>query len=370
MVQLDTTGRPEAPIAEAGAMSAEESAGRERRALGVLALLALAVIAWLMSPVAMGMLVGVMLAFTARPTFERLSRRFRPSIAALATVLTSTFALVLIVGGIVGILVRDGATLGRAAAESLGPGGGAKKLLLALSGLTSRVGVSQQDLTERAHALVLGIAGRAESVAQAVASATASMVAALFFMMLTMYFVLSHWQLVLGAAEDTLPLRPEHTRKLFDEFRRVGRATLLSTIVLGVLQAALAVVGYAIVGLPKPLFFGALTALASLVPGLGTLLVWVPAAIVLIAGGRTGAGIFLLAWGVFVLTAIPDYVIRPRLVGRDAGLPALFTFVALIGGAAVLGLKGLILGPVLMTMAMAVLRLYREEARASRPAHG
>src|SRR5262245_47846401 len=114
-----------------------ESARRERRALGVLALLAVAVIAWLISPVGMGILLGTLLAFTLRPTFEVLTRRLRPSIAAIATVLTSTLAIVLTVGGIVGVLIHDGATLGRAVAASLGPGGGAKKLLLVVSELTS-----------------------------------------------------------------------------------------------------------------------------------------------------------------------------------------------------------------------------------------
>jgi predicted PurR-regulated permease PerM len=185
-----------------------------------------------------------------------------------------------------------------------------------------------------------------------------------------MYFVLRSWGLVATAAEDTLPLRPEHTRKLFDEFRRVGRATLLSTVVIGLLQAALATIGYWIVGLPRPLFFGALTAVASLVPGIGTLLVWLPAGVVEVLLGRTGSGVLLLVWGVVVISAIPEYVLRPRLVGRGGQIPSLFTFVALIGGAAVLGLKGLILGPVLMTMAITVLRLYAEEARARRhPEH-
>ena len=76
-------------------------------------------------------------------------------------------------------------------------------------------------------------------------------------------------------------------------------------------------------------------------------------------------GIFVALWGVLVLSGIPDYVIRPRLVGGGSDeLPALVTFIGLLGGTAVLGLKGLILGPVLMTMAIAVLRIYRDEERA------
>lgn len=170
----------------------------------------------------------------------------------------------------------------------------------------------------------------------------------------------------LGDGAGDAALRPEYTLKLFDEFRRVGRTTLLSTVVTGLVQGALATIGYFIIGLPRPLFFGALTAVASPVPGVGTMLVWVPAGIVLVLLGHPGRGIVDLTWGVLVVTGIPDYVVRPRLVGRESDVPALLTFTALFGGAEVFGLKGLILGPVLMAIAIAVLRLYADEARSRR----
>jgi predicted PurR-regulated permease PerM len=139
--------------------------------------------------------------------------------------------------------------------------------------------------------------------------------------------------------------------------------------VTGVAQGLLATIGYLLVGLPYPLFFGALTTVASPVPGVGTMLVWVPAGIVLILLGHAARGILLLVWGVLVVTGIPDYVIRPRLVGRESEMPALLTFTALFGGVEVFGLKGLILGPVLMAVAIAVWRLYAEEAHTRRATH-
>ena len=148
------------------------------------------------------------------------------------------------------------------------------------------------------------------------------------------------WEAVSTTAQATLPMRPEYTRKLFDEFRSVGRTTLLSTVLIGFVQGTLATIGYFIVGLPRPFFFGAMTAVASSNPGVGTMLVWVPAGIVLILLGDIGRGIVDLAWGIIVVTGIPDYVIRPRLVGHGSSLPALLTFTALFGGVEVFGLKG------------------------------
>ncbi|MDB4933318.1 MAG: putative Membrane protein [Labilithrix sp.] len=338
----------------------------EQRALGWAAIAAVAIIVWLMSPVAMGMLLGALMAFTFQPIYERAVRRWPPAVAALATVLGSTLTVAVTLGGLAWFLVYDGTILGRRVIESLGSEGGARRVADAVSDVTSHIGISAEDLAARARTFVEAATTRAAGVAASIASTTASTVLALFFVMLTMYFMLRRWPLISATAQATLPLRPEYTRKLFEEFRRVGRTTLLSTLVIGVLQGTLATIGYWMAGLPRPVFFGALTAIASLVPGLGTLIVWVPAGLALVLLGHVGRGVLLLAWGPLVVTGIPDYVIRPRLVGHGSALPALLTFTALFGGAELLGLKGLIIGPVLMAIAVATLRLYADEARARR----
>ena len=115
--------------------------------------------------------------------------------------------------------------------------------------------------------------------------------------------------------------------------------------------------------MPKPLFLGIATAITSLVPAVGTLLVWVPAGLYLLATGSPAMAMAELLWGALVVVGRSDYVIRPRLVG-DEGMPAILTFLALFGGLEVLGLAGLIAGPMIMALAVAVLRLYAREAKA------
>jgi predicted PurR-regulated permease PerM len=340
----------------------------EHHALGWMTLAAIAVIFWLMKPVGTGILLGALMAFSFQPVYERLVRRWRPSVAGLVTVLGSTLAIVLTFGALVWILIHDGTILGRQFVDSLQPGGAARRLVDSLAGLTSRVGIRVEDLEGRARGLVEGAVSRGASVAQAIASTAGSVLLAAFFSMLTMSFILREWPRVSSTAQDMLPIRPEYTLKLFQEFRRVGRTTLMSTGLTALAQGALAAVGYLVVGLPRPLFFAALTTAASPVPGVGTMLVWAPAGIVLILLGHVGRGIALLAWGVVVVTAIPDYVIRPRLVGRESEMPALLTFTGLFGGVELFGFRGLLLGPLLMAVATAVAHLYADETRARRAA--
>jgi predicted PurR-regulated permease PerM len=133
-----------------------------------------------------------------------------------------------------------------------------------------------------------------------------------------------------------------------------------------VAQGLLATFGYWITGSPEPVFFGIATALASLVPGIGTLLVWVPLGVFMIVTGHVGRGFAELLWGTFVVIGFSDYVLRPRLLGGDHEMPTLVTFVALFGGVEVFGLKGLVVGPIVMSIAVATLRLYGREAEARR----
>jgi predicted PurR-regulated permease PerM len=346
----------------------EELAGEERRALRWTAVVAVAAIVWLVRPVGMGVFLGMLMAFAFQAVHERALRRLPPAPAALVTVLASTVLVALAVGGLAWLLVRDGIVLGREVVASLGSGGIVRDAIASVARVTSRVGISGEDLTARVKQLAESAVSSAASLAEAVAATAASSLLAFFFAMLTMYFILTHWRSLSAAAQETLPLRADYTRRLFEEFRVVGRTTLLGTVGSGFAQGALATLGYWIAGMPRPEFFGAATALASLVPAVGTLLVWVPAGIALILLGHAWRGIFVLVWGTAIVTALNDYVIRPRLVGGAGGVPALATFIALFGGVEALGLKGLVVGPVVMSLAIAVLRLYAEEARQRRAA--
>jgi predicted PurR-regulated permease PerM len=183
----------------------------------------------------------------------------------------------------------------------------------------------------------------------------------LFFTVMTTFFVLRNWTAILDWAERVLPLNPAHTRVVLAEFQQVGKEVFVGTVLTGVIQGVLAGVGYVIGGAPEAVLLAALTALCSLVPAVGTLLVWVPLGVGLMIAGRVGAGIFELLWGALIIGVLSDYVIRPRFVGRGEHVPALMTFISLFGGVEVFGVIGIILGPVVAAVALAVLRTYDRE---------
>jgi predicted PurR-regulated permease PerM len=346
------------------------TARQERRALGWTAIAAAAAIVWIVMPIGVGILLGALLAFTLQPLFERLQPRIGAGWSALVTVLASTLTLAGSIGGLSWLLLTKGSALTRDWIASLGPGGQGGSVLNTVGRLTSRIGIPPDELATRARALAETAATRAAAIAEALVSTMASSLLALFFAMMSMHFILCNWDSVSRRAQETFPLRPDYTAALFAEFRRVGRATLLGTLGTGIAQGVLATTGYWITGVREPLFFGAATAVASLIPAVGTMLVWVPVGIVLFLDGHPTRGILELVWASVTVVGVSDYVIRPVLVGGQGEMPALVTFAALLGGVEVFGLKGLIVGPVLMSLSIAVLRLYAGEARKRRQLRG
>ncbi len=340
---------------------------RERRALEWCAAAALVAIAWLAMPLAAGLLLGTFTGFTMLPYYERLARRTgRPLLASVLTSLGTAIALIGAVAGFVSLFVSRAVAVMSSLIVELGPSGSITAWAHSVTGFLEKLGVSPEEVTGRIRDLATDVARDSANLAGAVASATASGVLGLFFAILAMHLILRNWNVIRTRLEVLSPLRREYTRALLEEFQRVGRTTLLGTVVTGAAQGVFATIGYAMTGVPEPLFFGIGTALASLVPGIGTLLVWVPAGIFLILSGHPARGVIELVWAAATVGGLCDYVLRPRLVGDEA-MPALLTFVALFGGVEVFGLEGLVVGPVVMSIAVAVLRIYARDVESRRP---
>ncbi len=357
-----------AEIEKGGLPVAREMARVERRTLAFCALCAAIVLVWVAEPFLVGILFGALTGFLLEPLHRRLIPRVGAKGAALSTVVVASLGLAATTFGLGWLIVARGTILTRNILQEIGPGGAFTRLVNVLAARMRWLNVSAEDVTAKLREIGENVAGEGAALAAAVLAGTASAALMLFFATLTMYAILLHWKDISLAAQEALPLRPDYTRALFNEFRKVGRTTLLGTIVTGLVQGVLATAGYVICGVPAPWFWGAVTALASLVPAVGTLLVWVPAGVLLIVGGDTLRGVLELIWGAVVVVGVCDYVIRPKLVGGEGKMPSLVTFVALFGGVESFGLKGLVVGPIVVSLAIAVLTMYRREASIRRAA--
>jgi predicted PurR-regulated permease PerM len=338
------------------------SSPSQRRALGIFALAAVVALLALAAPVSSGLLLGTLLAFSLLGTYERFSARSkRPVLAAVLLAVGSGLAILGGLFGIVYFVVVRGTAAAQRLSEGLKPEGTLQKLTQRVEDLTRALPFGPIDLTGRIRAGASEAATQLAKWLGSVAEATLSGVLTLFFTVMTTFFVLRHWTELLRRSERMLPLHPKHTRVVMSEFQIVGKEVFVGTMLTGLAQGLLAGIGYAIAGVAEPALLATITAICSLVPAVGTMLVWVPLGIGLIAAGHPVGGIFLLLWGAFVVVGLSDYVIRPSLVGGHGHVPTLLTFISLFGGVEVFGLLGLIVGPVIASVALALLRTYDRE---------
>jgi predicted PurR-regulated permease PerM len=333
----------------------------KRAALGWLAVGAVVLICWLARPFATGLLLGAVIAFTLEPVYALLVRwTGRTAVASLLTVLGSGIVILGLASGFASLFVARAVVLAKFVHDQAQPNGAISVWVESVADWLGRLGLSPASVIERVEAGAGELASRSAAIAGSVASGTFGTLIELLFAFLAMDAVLRHWKQIVASVAAVAPFETSHTQALLAEFRRVGRLTVTGTVVTGLAQGVLATIGYLITGVPQAVFFGICTAFASLIPAVGTLLVWIPIGIYLFLSGHPTRAIIELVWGALIIVGLSDYVIRPRLAS-DAAMPAVLVFIALFGGLEAFGVSGLIVGPVVMSLAIAVLRIYSRE---------
>ena len=177
-----------------------------------------------------------------------------------------------------------------------------------------------------------------------------------------LFFFLRDGDQMMATAVRLIPITPERRGQLVDHVAAVTRAVVFGSLLTAVVQGVLVGIAFALVGLPSPVVFGAVAAVASLIPFVGTALIWVPAVGVLFLQGRWVAALFLAAWSVAVVSSA-DNVVRPLFISGRAQISTLPVFLGLIGGLSAFGPIGLVVGPVVVALTLALLR-FAEETRA------
>jgi predicted PurR-regulated permease PerM len=186
---------------------------------------------------------------------------------------------------------------------------------------------------------------------------TLDFVVALFVMLYLLFFLLRDGRTLSHQIAQTLPLRPEHAQRLLAQFVTVVRATVKGNIVIAVVQGVLGGVAFAVMGLPGALLWGTLMSLLSLLPAVGAALVWGPVAAYMLFTGQVWSAVGLTLWGVLAIGLV-DNVLRPILVGRDTRLPDYLVLVTTLGGIAVFGINGFVIGPVIAAMFLVAWNLF------------
>jgi predicted PurR-regulated permease PerM len=202
--------------------------------------------------------------------------------------------------------------------------------------------------------------GQAAAAVGGVLAATGTALFQVAMMLIALFFFLVDGGRLVDWIDARVPLRPGQFRGLLEDFRQTSVSVLVSSIGTAAIQTVVAVVGYLIARAPNVLFLALATFVLALVPAVGGSVMVVAVALLLLATGHALAGGFLVVWGVAVVS-LSDNFARPYLLKGGMELHGGLVFFALLGGLAVFGAIGLVLGPMILTFLVAVLRLYRRE---------
>jgi predicted PurR-regulated permease PerM len=294
-------------------------------------------------PFAPWAILALWLGLFARRIHAPLTRRLgaRPRLAAALT--TSLLAMIALpIAAVIASMVDDAVLLVRNVAASDRAGAVFEQLVQ--SGNPSG---EPQSITG-----VLASQGdRAWAIVQQVAGAAAHVVIGLLILVAGIYAVLVEGRGWWAWIEHHAPIAPPHLQRFGDAFRETGRGLWFGVVGAGAVQAGAATIAFFALGVPHALPLGLLTLIFSVIPAVGTAIVWVPVAAGLALTGRTEAAIAMAAIGVLVIGAI-DNLARPWLARRgELALPAWVVLIAMFGGIELIGGWGVLFGPLVARLA-------------------
>jgi len=193
-------------------------------------------------------------------------------------------------------------------------------------------------------------------------SGAAKIVFGLFLMLLALFYFFKDGKKFVATLIDLSPLADSSDRKIAEKVVLAVNSVVRGHIVIGVLQGLMTGIGFAIFGVPSPVIWGFVAAIASLVPTIGTSLVLLPAVVFLFVTGSVGAGIGLIIWGVFAVGLI-DNLLGPILIERGIKIHPFLILLSALGGLALFGPVGFLAGPVILSLLFALLDIYPAVAR-------
>ena len=329
------------------AVSAPPQPSQLRRMRILIFALAVAV-AWACLPFVSGLLGAGILAVLGTPAHRVLARRLGARTSAL---LLSLLALVLIAAPAL-LLLATAIQQAPAALERV-RGSSEYARLAALHVGPMDVGA---ELTNAAGATLSWASSRAVAAAGNVTNSVLNLLIGL----VGLYYLLPAGPALWRRVRRILPGAPSETDLLADRFGEITRAALLSIAATAVSQGLTVGVAFRMVGLSNPLFWGVITGMVSILPILGSALVWVPGVVVLFLDGRTGAAFALGIVGIVICSNV-DNVISPFIFRRVSGVHPMISLLGVFAGVKALGLIGVFAGPLVLTLFLELLALHEEE---------
>lgn len=309
---------------------------------------------------------ATLLAIAIYPLFLKLNRHIgNGSGAALVATLVVLIAIVLPAVLIVEKLAHETTALYGWLNEKQSMEGGWREYAGAVAGpplewVAARTGMSRQQLEETALGHLQNASAALLNWAKSLVMNIGATIVDTVIMLLTLFFLLRDGERIRDRIGSILPIEAHRYQQLVETISASIAANMYGVLAVAVAQGALGAIGYTIAGLPSVVLWSVATALFSMIPLAGAASVWAVASIYLIVVGHWGKAIFMVAWGAGVISTA-DNIVRPLVLSGRVKLHTLLIFFSLLGGVKAFGIVGLFTGPIIVSVAMALLKILEEE---------
>lgn len=328
----------------------------------ILVLFISSIFLFMVRPFLMALLLAGIFSALAHPLYRRITRWMggRQQAASAITLMLIVTVILLPLAGLLGVVTAQALKVGQSVTpwvqEQLASQDALTQRLVDLP-FYDKILPYRDTIIQKAGELVGNLTRFLINGVQAATMGTVHFIFMLFVLLYAMFFFLVDGHKLLEKILYYLPLEDADEHRMLNRFTSVSRATLKGTAVIGVLQGGLAGLAFAVVGIPSAVFWGTVMAVLSIIPGIGTALVWGPAAIVLVAQGHWGLAIGLALFCGLVVGSIDNFL-RPRLVGKDTEMHDLLILFSTLGGIALFGFIGFVIGPIVAALFVTIWEIY------------
>jgi len=312
----------------------------------------------------MAILLAGIFSAMAQPAFRKIARLLggRLKLSSLLTLMLFSLVVLLPLSGLLGVITAQAVKVGQSVTpwvqQQIAEPAAFTEYLQKIP-LYEEMLPYHDQIIRKAGELASRISAFLVNSLSAGAVGTVNYLFMFFVFLYSSYFFLIDGRVLLDRILYYLPLEDREEKRLLDRFTSVTRATLKGTAVIGMLQGGLAGLAFATVGIESAVFWGTVMAVLSIIPAVGSALIWVPAAIILAIGGSYFKAVGLALFCGFVVGSL-DNVVRPRLVGKDTQMHDLMIFFGTFGGIALFGVIGFVVGPIVAALFVTIWDLYGE----------
>jgi predicted PurR-regulated permease PerM len=327
---------------------------QEKAFLLVLAAVTLA-LAWILSPVSGPILWATIFAILFAPLNRRLTRTLKRTPAAITTTVIVIVMVILPVIAIANSLINEVLNIHQMIRSGqLNVGAYLQRVFDRLPAPVSRL-LEQIDLTDpravqqRVNAIATSAGQYFANQAISIGQNSLSFFLALLIMLNLLYFLLRDGDPLSRRIQEGIPLRADQQAAFVSKFAVVVRATVKGNIIIALMRGALGALVFWLLDIRAPILWGAVMALFSLLPLVGPPLVWLPVAVYLFTVGAIWRGVLMIAFGTIAMSLVNN-LMRPILVSKTANIPDYLVLLSTLGGLAIFGISGFVIGPLIAAM--------------------